>query len=90
MTDTITQAVYDISQATNAKAVTVSATITPTPIALWVGGAGNINVTLISASAAVTFDGVPAGTVLPVRALVVNSASTTATGIIALYTQNQS
>lgn len=51
--------------------------------ALYVGGAGNI-VAIVNGSA-VTFVGATAGSVLPIRATRVNSTSTTATSIVALY-----
>ena len=52
---------------------------------LYIGGAGNVVVVMNSDDAAVTFTGVPAGTILPVRAKRVNSTSTTATSIVALW-----
>lgn len=51
---------------------------------LYVGGAGNVAV-LMASGQTVTFVGVPAGTVLPIRIARVNSTSTTATSIVALY-----
>lgn len=51
--------------------------------ALYVGGAGNV-VAIVGGSA-VTFTGVPAGSFLWVGATRVNSTSTTATSIVALY-----
>ena len=53
--------------------------------ALYVGGAGNVNLVLADDTAAVVFYGVPAGTVLPVRVKQVMEASTTATYMVALY-----
>lgn len=53
--------------------------------ALYIGGAGNISVQTIGGQSAVVFVGLPAGTILPVRATRVNSTSTTATSIVALY-----
>lgn len=50
---------------------------------LYVGGAGNL-VAIVNGTA-ITFTGVPAGTVLPIRATRVNATSTTATAIVALY-----
>jgi len=54
------------------------------PRALYVGGAGNVAVTLIHGDT-VTFVGVSAGTFLPVRAKTVKSTGTTATFILGLY-----
>jgi len=51
---------------------------------LYVGGAGDINVTLESGST-VIFAGVNAGSFLPICATQVLSASTTATNMLALY-----
>lgn len=52
--------------------------------ALWVGGAGNVNV--ITADGDTTlFSAVPAGTILPVQCQSVQATSTTATLIVALY-----
>lgn len=51
--------------------------------ALYIGGAGNLVVVMQNGNV-LTFVGVPAGTVLPVRASRVNSTSTTATNIVAL------
>lgn len=53
--------------------------------ALYVGATGNVAVILRGDSAAVTFVGVPAGTLLPVNAKVVRSTATTATSIVALF-----
>ena len=53
--------------------------------ALWVGGAGNVEVILANDSAAVVLSAVPAGTLLPIRAKRVKAGSTTATLIVALY-----
>jgi hypothetical protein len=51
---------------------------------LYVGGAGNL-VAVGLDDVAVTFTAVAAGTVLPITAKRVNSTSTTATAIVALY-----
>jgi hypothetical protein len=52
--------------------------------AIYVGGAGDI-VAVCQDGTAVTFSSVPAGTVLPIKAKRVNSTSTTATNMVALY-----
>jgi hypothetical protein len=52
--------------------------------AIYVGGAGNV-VVITPSGAVVTFSGVPAGSVLPVRAVRVNSTDTTATNMVGLY-----
>ena len=52
--------------------------------AIYVGGAGNV-VAVGHDGVAVTFTGVQAGTVLPVACRRINSTSTTATSIVALF-----
>lgn len=52
--------------------------------AIWVGGAGNLAVILAGDTSAVTFTGVPAGTLLPLRVKRVMSTNTTATSIVAI------
>lgn len=52
--------------------------------AIWVGGAGSLAVILAEDSSAVTFAGVAAGTLLPLRAKRVMSTNTTATSIVAV------
>lgn len=72
------------SPAWNAAAVTVAPgdlPLIPTR-ALYVGGAGNVTVTM-AGGASVEFVGVPAGSILPIRVDRVTAA--TATGIVALY-----
>lgn len=51
--------------------------------ALWIGVAGNVAVTMASGDA-VTFVGVAAGTLLPVRVSRVKSTGTTATSLVAV------
>ncbi len=53
--------------------------------ALWIGGAGNISVEMVGGQSAVVFVGIQAGTILPIRVTRVNSTSTTATSIVAIY-----
>lgn len=74
------------SPADNAVAVTPSDTAPLTYVsrALYIGVAGNVAVTM-QGGGNVTFVGIPAGTVLPIRATHVRSTSTTATSIVNLY-----
>jgi hypothetical protein len=51
--------------------------------ALWIGGAGNIAVTMVS-GASVTFSGVAAGTLLPIRVSRVKATNTSASLIISV------
>lgn len=52
--------------------------------ALYIGGAGNVTLLADAQSSAVTFTGVPAGTILPCGAYKI-MAATTATLIVALF-----
>lgn len=54
------------------------------PRAIFVGAAGNISARMIGGQT-VTFQNVPAGTVLALRVQRVNATATTAGGIIALW-----
>jgi hypothetical protein len=76
-----------ISPARNALAVTPHDTnaLANVSKALYVGGAGNIVVRLADDSADVTFTGVTAGSILPIRASHVRATSTTATSIVNMY-----
>ena len=51
---------------------------------LYIGGAGNAAVVNVDGTA-VLFSGLLAGSILPVQAIRVNSTSTTATNIVALF-----
>jgi len=55
------------------------------PVSVYVGVTGNVAVRPANGGSAVTFVGVPAGAVLPVRVIGVNSTSTTATNLVAVY-----
>ena len=70
--------------AANAVAVTPSDSVDLAYVtrALYVGGAGDVSVQM---GATVSFIGVQAGSVLPIRVSRVNAAGTTATGIVALW-----
>ncbi len=72
--------------APDAKAVTPGASALPdgTCKAVYVGGAGNLNVTTERGTTTL-FVGVAAGSILPIRCSHILSTSTTATSIVALY-----
>lgn len=76
-----------VSPATDVFAVTPSdgTALTKVVKALYVGGTGNVAIKTAGSSTAVTFVGVPAGAILPVRAAYVMSTNTTATSIVGLY-----
>jgi len=76
----------DTSPAANGTTVTASdSTILPEPTrAIFVGGAGNVAVTM-HGGGSLTFTGVPAGTVLPIKVTQVLSTGTTATSMLALW-----
>jgi len=61
-----------------------STDLTVFPRAIYVGGAGNVKVITLGGDT-VTFSGVLAGTVLPVRVKRVFSTDTTATNLLGLY-----
>jgi hypothetical protein len=52
--------------------------------AVYVGGTGDV-VAVLTDGTTVTFSAVPVGTILPIRCKRVNSTSTTATLMVALY-----
>ena len=52
--------------------------------AIYVGGAGSVVITTV-AGTDVTFSGLPAGMILPVRAKRVKATGTTATGLVGLW-----
>jgi hypothetical protein len=72
--------------ASNAAAVTPSdsANLPTCSKRLWIGGAGNVKVTLVGGTT-VTYSAVPAGTYLQARALQIFASGTTATEIIVEY-----
>jgi len=74
------------SPASNAIAVTPSdsVSLTTDARALYIGVAGDVSL-LTSGGDTVTFVGLLAGSILPVRVNRVNATSTTATDIVALY-----
>lgn len=76
----------DMTPARGAIAITPHNTnvLTPVTRALYVGGAGNIKVEM-SNGTVVTFTGVLAGSLLPIRVRIVFDDDTTATAMIGLY-----
>ena len=54
--------------------------LTDVPRGIWVGGAGNLVVTGLSGD--VTFQGIPAGTMLPIAPTRVKVTGTTATNLV--------
>lgn len=71
----------------NSAAVTPHNTteLDPLPRALWVGGVGDVVVKLADDTSTTTLTAVAAGTLLPLRPVLVKSTGTTATLIIALW-----
>lgn len=53
--------------------------------AIWVGAAGDITLRLADASADITLIGVPAGTLLPLRASHVRATGTSAASLVGLW-----
>jgi hypothetical protein len=80
--ETFYQSIFPL---TTPQAVTPSDTVDLTNVtrALWVGGAGNINLIFADGTTQL-ISGVPAGTLLPFRVSRVKSTTTTATLIVAL------
>jgi len=74
------------SPAINAAAVTPNdaADLTTASRAIYVGGAGNLTVVMLG-GATITFTGVAAGTIYPLRVARVRATGTTATGLVALW-----
>lgn len=75
----VTQAANSVSAVTPSNTAPLSRGCT----GIWIGGTGNVSVTMWDGSTA-TFTAVPAGTLLPVSPMLLN-ASTTATGLVALF-----
>jgi hypothetical protein len=72
--------------ASNAVAVTKSdVTVLHRTRALYVGGAGDVAVTMYGSGDAIIFKAVPVGTILPIQVTQVLETGTAATFIVALY-----
>jgi hypothetical protein len=74
--------INSFASATSSGAVTPSDATVLDFNALYVGGTGNIRIDHTEGGTAVIYTSIPAGTVLPVTGVRVNSTSTTATGIV--------
>lgn len=80
-------------QLTSTEPISSAATITPNNgttfstrcRAVYIGGAGNITVDVADGGTNLAFNGVVAGSILPVRVKRVYSTGTTATGLLCLY-----
>lgn len=72
--------------ASRAFAITKSDTVDCSEVtrAVYVGGAGDLTVVMAGGGAAVTFVGVPAGTLLPIRISRLKSTGTDATDVLGL------
>ena len=66
------------------ESLSVSTSVSALTRAVWVGGAGNMRVDLENGST-LTFDGIKAGSLLPIRVTRLRSLSTTATNIIGIW-----
>jgi hypothetical protein len=52
---------------------------------LYIGGTGDVTVTMAARGNDVTYSGVPAGAILPIRVTRVKATATTATSIVAMW-----
>lgn len=75
---------FNTSIPTRAASVTPSDSGGTYAIALYVGGAGDVAI-VTEGGDTVTFAGVPAGTIIPVRVSQVKSTGTTATDIVRMF-----
>lgn len=66
--------------AVDGAAVVLDAAISPPSRGIWIGGAGNLDVTWVSGSRT-TITGVPAGIYLPIAVKIVHATATTATDL---------
>jgi hypothetical protein len=69
----------------NAAAITPSDTAPNQGIGLYIGGDGNVALRPEGSTVDVTFTGLKAGTILPVRFNYVRATLTTATGLVRLF-----
>jgi len=77
---------YQSDPARKAVAITPNdSTEIPVTRAIYIGGSGDLVVRLEGDSANVTFYGVTAGSILPLKAKLVAATSTTASNMLALY-----
>jgi hypothetical protein len=75
-----------LQHARNAVAITPSDTVAlpGEPLAIYVGGGGDVYLRAVGSSSDVAFLGVPNGAILPVRATYLRATGTTASDFIAL------
>ena len=69
----------------NWSAVTTSDTVQNNFVGLYVGVGGDVAIKGADGGAAITFKNVPTGALLPIVCTRINSTSTTATNMVALY-----
>lgn len=76
-----------ISPASKAVALTPNndADLANIPRAIYVGGAGNLTVTMLGQSGTTLFTAVPAGTILPIQIKRLHATGTTAAAIVAVW-----
>ncbi len=84
MSEDITRPGVSLAAVTKSNTVDIPRVGSEYPRALWVGGAGDVDVVTPDGLNAV-LSAVPAGTLLPIRCKRVNSTATTATLIVAIY-----
>lgn len=77
---------YNYAQAiTKSDATNIATVGAASPVrGIYVGGTGNL-VAVFPNGETATFSGIPAGTILPITVIRVNSTNTTATNMLALY-----
>ena len=75
-----------VGPANNAAAITEHETtyVDPYPRALYIGGAGDLVVDMVGGQKAVTFTGVAAGTIMPIRITKLRTASTVS-AVVAIW-----
>lgn len=75
----------DLGTATSVKAVTPSDSVEVRCRAIYVGGAGNVSILAMDDNTPQLWEGVQAGTLLPVCARLIRATGTTATKMLSLF-----